>query len=161
MISKVGEYRRDKCIPFFLKMWPKKKYAYGCIMRKIEGDQKMIGRNGTEGAVVSCWRLKFSDMEGNQKKEGVCCPFIHKWQMLCHFVDIKQDKIKFTNVSNVVMEHCIQNGEDKMAINDCPTNVKNLHLFIKELDKNSGVGTDLICLLFCQQDLRIWCHLFV
>lgn len=42
------------------------------------------------------------------------------------------------------MEHCIQNGEDKMAINDCPTNVKNLHLFIKELDKNSEVGTDFI-----------------
>ena len=55
----------------------------------------------------------------------------------CNSVGIKNDKIKFTNVSKVVLEHCIKKGDDEVAFNDYPITVKHQHRLIEETEENS------------------------
>ena len=94
----------------------------------------MVACNGNEGAIVCTWRTKFHDVDGNRKKGGVSCMFLHQWLILRHFVDVNESKIKFTNVSNVLMKYCTMLGDMELAYNDCPQNVHELHKYIKESD---------------------------
>ena len=52
MISEIKAYRKDRCIPSSLKMWPRKKFDYTHFMHKTEDVRKMVGCTGTDGAVV-------------------------------------------------------------------------------------------------------------
>ena len=137
MIKEISEYRKDRGIPSSLKMWHRKHYDYVHFMRKIEDVRKMIGCNGKEGAIVCTWRTKLSDSDGQRKKGGVSRMFLHQWLILRHFVDVNESKIKFTNVSSSLMTYCIKRGQDEMAFNDCPANVRELCKFIKESDENN------------------------
>ena len=70
------------------------------------------------------------------KKGGVSQMFIHQWLKLCHFVSMKETKIKINNVSEVLMVSCTICGDDDIAFNDIPGNVQWLHQYIKESDAN-------------------------
>jgi uncharacterized protein YsxB (DUF464 family) len=137
MITEIKQYRKDRCIPSSLKMWPKKQFNYGHFMRKIEDVRKMVGCNGIEGAVVCTWRSKFSDADGDRKKGGVSRLFIHQWLILRHFVDVNPNKIKFTNVSAALVDPCTRRGNKELAYNDSPRAVEQLHCYIKESDENN------------------------
>ena len=63
--------------------------------------------------------------------------FLHQWLILCHFVDVNESKIKFTNVSDVLMKYCIMCGDMEQAYNDCPQSVREHHKYIKEPDDNN------------------------
>ena len=43
MINEIKTYRRDRCIPSLLKMWPKRQFDYAHFMRKTEDVQKWWG----------------------------------------------------------------------------------------------------------------------
>ena len=137
MISEIKAYRRDRCIPSSLKMWPKRQFDYAHFMRKTEDVRKMVGCTGTDGAVVCTWQSKFRDAKGEKKKGGVSCLFLHQWLILCHFVDVNVTKIKFTNVSAALIDPCTVCGGAEVAFNDCPINVEALHRYIKESDENN------------------------
>ena len=55
--------------------------------------------------------------------------FIPQRLILCHFVDVNESKIKYTNVSAAVMTECIKHGETVTAFNDSPVNVRELHKY--------------------------------
>ncbi len=73
MIGEIKLYRKDRRIPFSLKMWPRKQFNYDHFMRKIEDVRKMVGCNGTDGAIVCTWQSKFHDANGEKKGGSVSC----------------------------------------------------------------------------------------
>ena len=137
MIKEIMTYRKDCGIPSSVKMWPRKQYDYIHFARKIEDVRKMVGCNGNEGAIVCTWRTKFHDVDGNRKKGGVSRMFLHQWLILHDFVDVNESRIKFSNVSNVLMKYCTVRGDMELAYNDCPQNVREFHKYIKESDDNN------------------------
>ena len=74
---------------------------------------------------------------GERKKGGVPCFFLDQWLILCHFGDVNESKIKFTNVATSLIEPCTIRGGAEVAFNDCPINVETLHKYIKESDENN------------------------
>jgi len=135
MITEIKQYRKDRCIPSSLRMWPRKQFNYGHFMRKIEDVRKMVGCNGIEGAVVCTWHSKFSNADGERKKGGVSRLFIHQWLIFCHFVNVNANKIKFTNVSATLVDPCTKQEDKELAYNDSPRGVEQLHCYIKESDE--------------------------
>ncbi len=83
-----------------------------------------------------------------KKKCGVSCLFLHQWLILCHFIDVNESKIKFTNVSAALIEPCTKCGGAEVAFNDCPIHVEALHKYIK-----SPMKTMKRC---CCEDLLLW-----
>ena len=71
--------------------------------------------------------VQLSDRSGRRKKEGSSCLFVHQWIVIRHIVDVKVSKIKFTNISNILLKPCIYQGEVKVAFNDSLKNVPQLH----------------------------------
>ena len=137
MISEIKAYQRDRCIPFSLKMWPKRQFDYAHFMCKTEDVRKMVGCTGTDGAVVCTWQSKFRDAKGEKKKGGVSCLFLCQWLIVCHFVDVNVTKIKFTNVLAALIDPCTVCGGAEVAFNNCLINVEALHRYIKESDENN------------------------
>jgi hypothetical protein len=137
MIREIKEYRRDRCIPSSLKMWPRNQFDYAHFMRKTEDVRKMVGCTGTDGAVVCTWQCKFRDAKGEKKQGGVSRLFIHQWLILRHFVYVNETKLKFTNVSAALIQPCTKRGGAEIAFNDCPFHVEALHKYIKESDENN------------------------
>ena len=79
------------------------------------------------------WRSKFSDADRERKKGGVSRLFFHQWLILCHFVDVKQYKIKLTNVSAILVDPYTTCGDKELAYIDTPRDVEQL----QESDENN------------------------
>jgi hypothetical protein len=64
-----------------------------------------------------------SDHNRRINEEGGSCLFVHQWLMIHHFVDVKVLKIKFSNISKILLEACIHQGKDEVTFNDSPKNM--------------------------------------
>jgi hypothetical protein len=137
MLCERKHYLKDRGISFLVMMWPRESYYYVNYVRKIQDVWKMVGCNVIDGAIVRTWQAKLSDAQGQRKKGGVSRMFIHQWLILNHFVDVSESKIKYTDVSAAVMTECIKHGNTVTAINDSPTNVRELHKYITESNQNA------------------------
>ena len=80
---------------------------------------------------------KFNNAECQKEKGGVSRMFLRQWLIFHHFVDVNEMKIKFTNVSDVLMKYCTKCGEAEMAFNNSPQNLRQIHKYIKESDENN------------------------